>query len=239
MLYSTCCNGKLFLVCLFLTLVQLTCQADRFNKTTTHEWHHIATPYISQHHSQWPDTRPRPPARPTTWPHDHTGHEYGNSPACCHVTSWYAGHRSAHACILSSCLTHLLIQLFRGCLEDWLCAFSFGIACTSYSRSPGPAMRECWSALKTPSCMYVCICQSENGYGSELCIVLLVGHSSGGSLVTRTSWAAYPDISSALASGEFLVLLLIACKLVGGMLADISTQVLHLDGSENALAMTQ
>ena len=154
----------------------------------------------------------------------------------CHT--WYAGHRSAHACILSSCLTHLLIQLFRGCLEDWLCAFSFGIACTSYSRSPGPAMRECWSALKTPSCMYVCICQSENGYGSELCIVLLVGQSSRGSLVTRTSWAACPDISSALASGEFLVLLLIACKLVGGMLADISTQVLHLDGSEKALAMT-
>ena len=83
------------------------------------------------------------------------------------------------------------------------------------------------------------ICQSENGYGSELCIVLLVGQSSRGGLVTRTSWAACPDISSALASGEFLVLLLIACKLVGGMLADISTQVLHLDGLENALAMTQ
>ena len=68
--------------------------------------------------------------------HDHTGHEYSNSPACCHVTSWCAGHRSVRACILSSCLTHLLLQLFRGCLEDWLCVFSFCIACTSYNASP-------------------------------------------------------------------------------------------------------
>ena len=37
-------------------------------------------------------------------------------------------------------------------MEDWLCAFSFGIACTSYSRSPGPS-----NSIKTYSCIYICI----------------------------------------------------------------------------------
>ena len=60
-----------------------------------------------------------------------------------------------------------------------------------------------------------------------------------GSLVDRTPWAASLDVSSAQASGELLVPLLLERTLVTGISADISTQILHLDGLKKARAMTQ
>ena len=82
----------------------------------------------------------QPPARPTTWPNDHTGHEYGNSSACCHVP---CSRSKSWASPCSWCKDeHLRAHSYF----SELCGRVLCIVCESRSRSKASAVVECRNA---------------------------------------------------------------------------------------------